>query len=204
MVRHKAVYGKNLHYIWLCQTHEDNPEACPKKKMYDAHLQSVLWTTIQKECLLASDMDLAIRRHRGSKAVRERERELERTEAEVAQALDKADMLYESLYTNYVDHLLTEQEYMEMKTQYREEISVLKERLSNIQTQRASTAAQCAKNPWIEVFGRFRVEKELTEEMARALVERIEIDDECVIHITLRYKDAYRDLLTVLADGETA
>ena len=204
MVRHKVVYGKNLHYIWLCQTHEDDPAACPKKKMYDAQLQSVLWTTIQKECLLASDMDSAIKRHRGSKAVRERECELERAEAEAAQALDKADMHYESLYANYVDHLLTEHEYMEMKAQYREEISVLRERLSCIQTQRESTAAQCVKNPWIEVFERFRGEKELTKEMARALVERIEIDAECVIHITLRYKDAYRDLLTVLAGGETA
>ena len=54
-------------------------------------------------------------------------------------------------------------------------------------------------NPWLTACGKFKEETALTEVMAHALIERVEIDAENRISITLRYRDEYSALLRLLA-----
>jgi len=55
----------------------------------------------------------------------------------------------------------------------------------------------------VTACGQYRQETSLTEAMAHALVERVEVDAENHVSITLRYRDEYRALLQLLeVEGE--
>ncbi len=78
-------------------------------------------------------------------------------------------------------------------------------RLDAAEQRRRENRMQTEKNPWLTTFGRFQGATELTTEMAHSLIERVEIDAENHISISLRYRDEYRDLLKFLrVEGEAA
>ena len=72
-------------------------------------------------------------------------------------------------------------------------------RLDELEQQQRERRQQTTENPWLAVCGQFKEEQALTEAMAHALIERVEIDAEDHVSITLRYQDEYRALLQLLA-----
>jgi len=112
-------------------------------------------------------------------------------------------MLYDSLYQNYVDRLMTEEEYTELRGRYKRDIENAKTRLAAIEHQRQSELKKTADNPWLITCEQYAGELELTEEMAHALIERVEIDADSHVSVTLRFRDEYRALIVLLtANGE--
>lgn len=89
-----------------------------------------------------------------------------------------------------------------MKQQYQSDIERLKTRLAEITQREDEYKRKTTRNPWLTSCGRFRLETELTEEMVHALIERIEVDADDHISVTLRYQDEYRTLVRLLeAEG---
>ena len=112
-------------------------------------------------------------------------------------------MLYDSLYQNYVDKLMTEQEYIEMKRKYQADMERAKARLAELEQRKQDRRSQTVQNIWLTTYSRFRDETELTEEMTHALLERVEIGAGRQISVTLRYQDEYRALVEFLnAEGQ--
>ena len=119
------------------------------------------------------------------------------------QALSRAEMLYDSLFQNYADKLMSEREYTEMKRQYRSDMERAQARLDELEQRQKDERQQTMENPWLTACGQFREEQALTADMAHALIERVEIDAENHVSITLRYRDEYNALLRLLAaEGE--
>ena len=103
------------------------------------------------------------------------------------------------MFQNYADKLMTEREYTEMKRQYRSDMERAQVRLDELEQQQRERRQQTTENPWLAACGQFKEEQALTEAMAHALIERVEIDAENHVSITLRYQDEYRALLQLLA-----
>lgn len=205
LVRYKSVTnnGKNLFYVYICPSHSADLSSCPKKYLHETRLKEILWDTLQRETALAVNLDKLVRRYsRSAKAVSQ-EAAVKREIAAARQALDRANMLYDSLFQNYTDKLMTEREYTEMKRQYRSDMERTQARLDELERQQQETRRQTTENPWITACGQFKEEQALTEAMAHALIERVEVDAKNHISITLRYRDEYRALLQLLeAEGE--
>ena len=206
MVRHKTVTskGKHLYYTWICHTYAGNPASCSRKNCHDDKLLSILQETLSREIRLAGEMRSAVTRMVKSPEYQEREHSLLTTQKEAEAALKRANLLFEGLYANYIDQLLTEQEYAEMKKHYRVEIEKAEERLASIRQQLENVHSATEGNVWIENFNRFHDADVLTDEMAHALIERVEIEDGNGIHLTLRYRDEYRELMCALSAEESA
>ena len=96
--------------------------------------------------------------------------------ASAKQALSRAEMLYDSLFQNYADKLMNE-----------------------LEQQQDAERRKAAENPWLTACAQFKEEQALTEAMARALIERVEIDADNHIKIALRYRDEYNALVQLLA-----
>ena len=72
-----------------------------------------------------------------------------------------------------------------------------------LERQQQGERRQTVENPWLTTCGQFRADTELTEDMAHALIDRVEVDADNRISISLRYRDEYRALLQLLeAEGE--
>ena len=205
LVRYKNVNsaaGKR-YYVYICQTHSDDPAACPKKYFHETKLIEILWDALQREIALAEDMDKLVRQYSHSAKSVSQEAAVKREIAAAKQALDRAKMLYDSLYQNYADKLMTEREYTEMKRQYRADMDRAQARLDELERHQRERRRQATENPWLTACGQFKEEQALTEAMAHALIERVEVDAENHVSITLRYRDEYRALLQLLeAEGK--
>ena len=206
LVRYKCVTnkGKNLYYVYICPSHAADPASCPKKYIHETQLKEILWDTLRREIALAGNMERLVREYGRSKKAVSREQTLEREAIAVQQALERASRLHDSLFQSYADNLMTEREYMEMKRQYRADMEQAKQRLEDVNQRRQATERQTAKNPWLASFQRYREETALTEEMTHALIERVEVDADNGVVITLRYRDEYRDLLQLLTEAGKA
>lgn len=205
MKRYKKVTNKGTHlyYTYICRTHTGDPLSCPKKNLHETELMEILWDTLRREIALADDLDkLAQQYSRSARAINQRTA-VEREIAAVKQALARSKMLYDSLYQNYADKLMTEREYTEMKRQYRADMDRAQARLDELERHQRERRRQATENPWLTACGQFKEEQALTEAMAHALIERVEVDAENHVSITLRYRDEYRALLQLLeAEGK--
>ena len=157
---------------------------------------------MQREIALAEKLDKQVRQYRQSAKVASQEAAVTYEIAAVKQTLNRAAMLYDSLYQNYIDKLMTEQEYMEMKQKYRSDMDRAKARLEELEQKQRESRRQTTENPWLTTCGQYRQETELTEAMAHALIERVEVDAKNHVSITLRYQDEYRALLQLLEAEE--
>ena len=152
---------------------------------------------------MAEDLDKLVSRYNRSAKAVSQEAAIKREIAAAKQALDRASMLYDSLYQNYADKLMTEREYTEMKRQYRSDMERAQARMEALEKQQQENRRQTTENPWLTTCGQFKEEQALTEDMAHALIERVEVDSRNNVSITLRYRDEYRALLQLLeAAGE--
>lgn len=206
LVRYKSVTGKGKYrwYTWICPTHYGDPAACPRKNFHDEQLIAVIWETLRREIALAMDMKASVKASGKPHVMSEREQVLMKEETSAKGALDKARTLYESLYTSYVDQLLTEQEYIEMKNGYRNEIKRTENRLESVRQQLEELRRATVNNSWVESFVSFCNATELTEEMAHALIERVELEGKNGVSITLRYRNEYRALLLAMSEASPA
>lgn len=203
MVRYKNVSAGagNRYYTYICSTHMENPAACPLKGLHEAHLMEILWDTLKQEIALAENMEKMVQKYNHSERAAGIEASLEQETSDAQRAFDRAWRLHDSLYQSYVDKLVTEQEYLSMRQQYRADMEQAKTRLDEIKQRKEAILKKTAGNPWLAACGNFRSEDALTEEMVRALVDRIEVDAQNHLFITLRYRDECEALVRVLEEA---
>lgn len=203
MVRYKNVSAGagNRYYTYICSTHMENPAACPLKGLHEAHLMEILWDTLKQEIALAENMEKMVQKYNHSERAAGIEASLEQETSDAQRAFDRAWRLHDSLYQSYVDKLVTEQEYLSMRQQYRADMEQAKTRLDEIKQRKEAILKKTAGNPWLAACGNFRSEEALTEEMIRALVDRIEVDAQNHLFITLRYRDECEALVRVLEEA---
>ena len=204
MERHKTTnHGASLYYVFTCRTHSRNPKDCPKKYVRESVVKEEIRNVLRIEIAQSESVAQQVRRRGRSGTAAKRERELDAETIEARKALDRASRLYESLYQSYVDRLISEREYMSMRERYRKDMEAAQTRLDAVEKRRGEERRQTAKNPWMDSFSAFQSGQELTAEMARELVERVEIDAENHITVTLRYREE-RDALIRRLEQEEA
>lgn len=93
---------------------------------------------------------------------------------------------------------MDELEYAEMKRQYQSEAERAQAQVEQLERQMSGLSTQTAANLWLQSFTRFAGETELTEGMAHALIQRIEVDKDENITIHLKYRDEYSGLAALL------
>lgn len=203
LVRYKNVsHNKKLWYTFICQTHSNDITSCPKKNIREDALIPMLMQAIQTQIELAADMDELVRRVNSSPKHRKRTADLQGRLDSAKKALKRYNNLYDSLYQNYVDKLMTEQEYITLKSRYRAEAEEAERLIEALTRQQAEESEHTPENRFLTAFGSFKGEDTLTKEMAQALIERVYVDGNSNIEIVFRYRDEYRALCTYLEGKE--
>ncbi len=203
LVRYKNVsHNKKLWYTFICQTHSNDITSCPKKNIREDALIPMLMQAIQTQIELAADMDELVRRVNSSPKHRKRTADLQGRLDSAKKTLKRYNNLYDSLYQNYVDKLMTEQEYITLKSRYRAEAEEAERLIEALTRQQAEESEHTPENRFLTAFGSFKGEDTLTKEMAQALIEHVYVDGSSNIEIVFRYRDEYRALCTYLEGKE--
>ena len=204
MVRYKNVsHGKKLWYTYICPGHADDPARCPFISIREDDLSEVIFTAIQLQIQLAADLEDVVKRLNAQPEFR-RQRSDATAKLEAAKrTLKRSQSLYDSLYQNYVEQLMTEQEYVTLKARYKAEAEEAERLIAVLEQEQRESKVYTSENRFLTEFRSFMGTDTLTKEMASALVERIYVDADKNIDIRLRYRDEYIALLKFI-EGRAA
>lgn len=192
MVRYKNVsHGRKLWYTYICPGHADDPARCSFVSIREDELNEVLFTSIQSQIDIAADMEAVVKKLNAQPEYR-RQRSDSTAKLEMARrTLKRTHSLYDSLYQNYVEQLMTEQEYVTLKARYKAEAEEADRLIAILEQEQRESKVFTTENRFITEFRSFMGTDTLTKEMAAALVERIYVDADKNIDIRLRYRDEY-------------
>ena len=204
MVRYKNVsHGKKLWYTYICPGHADDPNRCSFVSIREDKLNEVLFTAIQSQIQIAADLQDVNKRLNAEPEYR-RQRSDASSKLEAAmRTLKRSQSLYDSLYQNYVEQLMTEQEYVTLKARYKAEAEKAEQLIATLEQEQRESKVNTAENRFLTEFRSFMGTDTLTKELASALVERIYVDADRNIDIRLRYRDEYMALLKFI-EGRAA
>lgn len=166
-------------------------------------LSEVLFTAIQSQIQLAADLEDVVKRLNAQPEFR-RQRSDATAKLEAAKrTLKRSQSLYDSLYQNYVEQLMTEQEYVTLKERYKAEAEEAERLIAVLEQEQRESKVYTSENRFLTEFRSFMGTDTLTKEMASALVERNYVDADKNIDIRLRYRDEYIALLKFI-EGRAA
>lgn len=205
LVRYKSVTckGTKATYFYICPTHAQNPESCPKKYLPEMELLAVLWESIKRQMELADNLRKQLRKLQHFLQTDNMELVWKREADAAIQAKKRAQILYDSLYPMYAeDKVLTEREYTQMKQTYQMWIGQTQKVWEQVEEKRKAHAIQAIEKSWLVSFTEATRESSLTEELAHQLISRVEIDKNHQISILFHYQDEYHNLLQLLETAE--
>lgn len=204
MVRYKNVsHGQKLWYTYICPGHADDPARCSFVSIREEDVVEVVFSTLQAQIAIAADLEEVIKKLNAEPGFR-RQRNDANSKLEAARrTLKRSQSLYDSLYQNYVEQLMSEQEYVTLKARYKAEAEEAQRLIGVLEQEQHESKVYTAENRFLTEFRAFMGTDKLTKEMASALVERIYVDADRNMDIHLRYRDEYMALLKFI-EGRAA
>ncbi len=195
LVRYKSVsHGKKLWYIFICPTHAANPSSCPKKGIREDKLSEIVAEAVRKQVALAVDLDAVVREINRTPAFC---REIEQIRNRITNAkrtLTRCRSLYDSLYQNYVEKLINEDEYISLRERYKQQAEEAQQIISALESEELNGRRYTSENMFLQSFTRFQSCDGLTRDMLTALIERIYVDGQDGVRVVFKYRDEYKAL----------
>lgn len=196
-VRENKTTEKQYHvwYNYICPYHANDPSKCSFISIPEKDLLAAVFAVIETQMALAMDIDKMIKSaKRRSSIVGERGR----LQTKIKQTLNEIERMEHhrnTLYDDYLEKLMTEQDYVFAQKRYKDKLAVLGQELEQLkQADSKLNENPIEVNPWLAALLRFRDEPVLTRGMAEALIDHVIVYDKATIHVTLRYEDELQRL----------
>ncbi len=122
--------------------------------------------------------------------------------AKVQSSIRKIKSRERGLYEDYKDGIITSEEYLQFQQSYRQQMADLEQSAEELlERQKCYQKDFLPAEDWVAAVKKFMGKRKLTKEMADAFVERIVLDKEGNVEITLKYDDFLKELLQTAEEG---
>lgn len=206
MCRKKNLSSKGPpRYTYYCHNYSQNSivTGCTKKWVGEPELFDVILKSIQIQAAASVPMENLLQKLNSRPEQQIKGSELEKKLKHVHSEICKNATRRSTLFENYASHLLTAEEYADLKRQYDAQANSLNERLKALSEQKAVYSKTLSpQNAWIKAFQKYREMKTINRAMALELIRRIVIEDYNTIHIEWNFRDEYESLSTNLEGVE--
>lgn len=189
----KAKTSNYVIFAYVCPT-PTPPKGQPKCKfssISSKHIKSLVLTSIQQEIQKYVDFEALMRK---KKYTNEFQIKLDKNTKQIDKAnkeLDKTLKIKKELYSDYLDELLTKEEYIYACTKYKDNEISLKNTISSLEEERTTLETKKSKNSkYLKNLVSFKNAKTLTKEMVDLLIDEIKIHDRNDIEIIYHFNIA--------------
>jgi DNA invertase Pin-like site-specific DNA recombinase len=201
MMRHtrRRVDG-SIDYTFLCNVYEQvDKNACTKKQIKETDLREVLYSCISKQINLAADINRINQNIRKEQSYIKQTDTLDKKITEIKGKIQQNQRYRGSLRKDYVDGIINEQDYINMKAEYEEEKNALQTDLDLLESHKKQNSDMVSGDSrCITEFKKFEHERHLSPQMVSALIERIEVIDYNKIIIRFKYRDELDFILSYI------
>lgn len=200
LVRRRRIKNNELSFYFSCTTYETNSGyKCTRKHIVETDLYNAVYAAIRSQICMVASVDDILRKVNSSASYENRKDNLANEIRKFKAQIERLTSLRSSLYDDYIEQLLTEQEYLYAKAKFEKDEDALKGRLNELLLQQKKYGQTYSyENRWLSSYRAFRDEKELTKEMVSALIETVELHGDRRIQINFKFKDEYEELLDYL------
>ena len=189
--------GTQSYYTYKCSGFVELGEAsCPKRSMRAADLDTAVLETIRKQMEVFLDTQrvlhqlIALEKEKVKRDIPSSQ--LQKLQAEIA----KKRNMSASLYTDYRDGVLSQDEYLYAKETYQAELEQMEREERELRSirEKASSVSE-GERKWVKLIDRYYHAKNLTKDMVKAFVKEIKLCDDNSISIEFRYMNEFEELL---------
>lgn len=190
MVRYKGVsnYG-GVSYTYICSVRTQNLDmTCTNKNVREKDLLELVYQEVSKRIEQSVELERLVERL--NKRNGNTKDNLQAKIADVQRKISYIQELRATLYESYVDKLLSETEYIEMKARYDTDADRYRKQLEALQAESLiHDQTLTPQNKWLTAIRKFRDEREVTREMAVALIDKIIVSGYNSTEIIWNFKD---------------
>ena len=191
--RQRAERKKGPDVYWFhCLTNSRvAKDSCKGVMMQETELIATVTAILEKELSVALGMSLPLFQ---LEAKQKKDKDRLKTQMSARrQEIEKKRRLIRSLYENFVQDILTNEEYFELKTAYEESIGTLSGEIEALEKDMDALDSRLVRYRSMEKDAKSLAQDHaLTAELIDRLIERIEIDHERNIHVTFRFKSEFQ------------
>ena len=200
IIRHKQkpLADGRTDYYFYCYIYEQvDKNACAKKSVKESVLTETLFFLINRQINLILDISRIVKDINKEKNYIGQNNIFDKKIDEIKQKLQQNQRYRGSLREDYIDNIISEQDYIKMKAEYEDEKNSLQNELDLFESDKLQyTAILSGENKCIAEFDKFRNEKHLSAQMLSALIERIEVADRNKIIVRFKYRDELNYILS--------
>lgn len=189
-------YNKRVAFI--CNTRTINKDMCCFKSIREDELLDVIFKIIKVQIMLAKNFNDII-----SKTTIDISSNINKIQTKIDNKtleLNKIKNAYETIYIEYLEKFLTEQDYIFIKNKYKiqekniiDEIKILKK---DLKIEKNKTQ----ENSFLKSFLEFKNNEKLTKQMISSLIKEIKVYDDKKIEIHFKFKQEF-DILNEYVSG---
>ena len=191
--RQRAERKKGPDVYWFhCLTNSRvAKDSCKGVMMQETELIATVTAILEKELSVALGMSLPLLQ---LEAKQKKDKDRLKTQMSARrQETEKKRRLIRGLYENFVQGILTNEEYFELKADYEESIRTLSGEIEALEKDMDALDSRLVRYRAMEKDAKSLTQDHaLTAELIDRLIERIEIDHERNIHVTFRFKSEFQ------------
>jgi DNA invertase Pin-like site-specific DNA recombinase len=193
LYRYKSVTckGKYCDWVYLCRTAE-TLKSCPQKYIHEPDLNSAVYDAIRTEIQKAADIGGIIEKLNRESGHKSRLVKFETAIEDSEREIKRIAGLRQAVYEDYAAKLLTASEYKFATEKYNADSEKQQTLLDAAKREKEEYAQSSTPiNKWLAAFSRFMDAKELTAEMAQALIERVEVSGRNRVTVFFKFRDEF-------------
>ena len=188
IMRHKVIRKNDfIDYRYMCNTYEQvDKNACSKKSLLESELYPAVYESVKNQIELTVKTIEMIQRldaeYSLEKSFSQAEQNMKIIDEKIAKIIrEKRELIHRR-----AKRLLSDIDFIHLKNEYDNE-------LVGLETERKKSYSQEQyENKWSTAWNLFKQKKEMSAEMIKNMVERIDISDYNRIEITLRSEDIFK------------
>ena len=187
--------GIHVRYFFYCYNHAEDSSRCVGVRVPEDVLLEAVSQVIQSHFATALDMEMLLK-SAGRKALNlSKKQEILQRIMQAEEQLERIARLRETLYDDYLDHLMNEHDYLYARNRYIEQEEEQRALLEELEAQNAAVMEPGTGEPaWLRALLAVRETPELTRGMALELIDRITVYSSSNIAVRLRFEDEYESM----------
>ena len=197
LVRSISTNKDKVYFTFKCPTHEEHgARACTAKRMRKADVDEAVLSSIKAQfelfldCREALDSLLKAKKKQVKKAGKSDQAK------ELKKQLEKKKSVFSGLYRDLREGLIDDQDYAQTREILMEDISRLEKQLAELKSSKAEyeEPLQEAKI-WETLIEKYAHAEEISEELADAMIESMQMNGDNSLSIQFRYMDSFQAVL---------
>lgn len=202
--RYSVTYNGSKYAYYTCPN-TTKGGSCEKRRISEKELENTVLTLLQSEIKLVLNMERALSQ---IKELAWEHREITRLdkaiEVKMAEA-EKCRTMKVSIYEDLQEGLISQEEFLQMKEGYSQQISEIEQDIGKLKKERAMIQEGVAdRSGWLSQFRKYQNLPSLSRAAVVNLVDQIQLYPDKKIRVVLRYQDQLADMMEFLRGQDTA